>query len=47
MNAIHRRLCQSADGKRKLESTLLPLVLEGVNLGDYLLEIGPRPRAHN
>ena len=43
MNAIHRRLCQSADWKRKLENTLLPWVLEGVNLGDDMLEIGPGP----
>lgn len=43
MNAIHRWLCQSADWKRKLENTLLPWVLEGVNLGDDLLEVGPGP----
>ena len=43
MKAIHRRLCQSADWKRKLESTLLPWVLEGVDLGDDLLEVGPGP----
>ena len=43
MNRIHRWLCQSAVWKKALEGKLLPWVLEGINLGDDLLEVGPGP----
>lgn len=43
MNSIHRWLCRSALWRKALEQTLLPWALEGVDLGDNLLEIGPGP----
>ena len=42
MNAYHRWLCQSASWKAGLRQ-LLPWALEGVDLGDHILEIGPGP----
>ena len=42
MNAYHRWLCQSASWKAGL-GQLLPWALEGVDLGDHVLEIGPGP----
>lgn len=42
MNAYHRWLCQSASWKAGLQQ-LLPWALEGVDLGDHVLEIGPGP----
>lgn len=42
MNAYHRWLCQSATWKAGLQK-LLPWALEGLDLGDHLLEIGPGP----
>ena len=41
MNAYHRRLCASPDWARFVEDALLPWGLEGVELGDDVLEIGP------
>lgn len=43
MNIFHRRLCRSAKWKRKLSETILPFALDGVELGDNVLEIGPGP----
>jgi SAM-dependent methyltransferase len=43
MNRLHRWLCRSAAWKRALERTLLPWALDGVALGDDVLEIGPGP----
>lgn len=43
MNLIHRWLCRSAAWRQALERTMLPWVLEGIELGDDLLEIGPGP----
>ena len=43
MNGIHRWLCRSALWRRALEQALLPWALEGVTLGDDLLEVGPGP----
>ena len=43
MNLIHRWLCRSAGWRQALERTMLPWVLEGIELGDNLLEIGPGP----
>jgi len=42
MNAFHRWLCQSSLWKAGLER-LFPWVLEGIDLGDHVLEIGPGP----
>lgn len=43
MNLIHRWLCRSAGWRQALEQTMLPWALEGIELGDNLLEIGPGP----
>jgi ubiquinone/menaquinone biosynthesis C-methylase UbiE len=41
MNAFHRRFCASPDWANFVEGTLLPWGLDGVELGDDVLEIGP------
>jgi SAM-dependent methyltransferase len=41
MNRIHQLLCSSRRWADLVEDKLLPWVLEGVPLGDRLLEIGP------
>jgi hypothetical protein len=43
MNWFHRQVCRSGRWRRRLEKELLPWVLNGVELGDDLLEIGPGP----
>lgn len=43
MNLLHRWLCSSARWGRAVRETILPWALEGVDLGDDLLEIGPGP----
>ena len=43
MNIYHRWLCRSSGWKTALENTLLPWALDGVELGDHLLEVGPGP----
>jgi SAM-dependent methyltransferase len=42
MNWFHRQVCQSARWRRRIKS-LLPWALQGVELGDNVLEIGPGP----
>lgn len=41
MNAYHRRYCASPTWAATVEGTLLPWALNGVELGDDVLEIGP------
>lgn len=41
MNRIHNRICSSARWHRRVEQELVPWGLEGVELGDRVLEIGP------
>jgi ubiquinone/menaquinone biosynthesis C-methylase UbiE len=41
MNAYHRRFCASPDWATFVKETLLPWGLDGVDLGDDVLEIGP------
>ncbi|EXG81705.1 class I SAM-dependent methyltransferase [Cryptosporangium arvum] len=41
MNWFHRRLCSSDTWFAKVEETLLPWALKGVDLGADVLEIGP------
>jgi SAM-dependent methyltransferase len=41
MNAFHRHYCASAGWARRVADELLPWVLDGVGLGDDVLEIGP------
>ena len=43
MNWFHQQVCGSARWRRRLESELLPWALQGVQLGDDVLEIGPGP----
>jgi len=43
MNIIHHWICRSARWRKGLEQTLMPWALEGVDLGNNLLEIGPGP----
>lgn len=41
MNRIHRRLCSSKKWADRVEQKLLPWSLDGIELGDHALEIGP------
>jgi SAM-dependent methyltransferase len=43
MNWFHRRICRSGHWRRRMETDLLPWALQGVELGDDVLEIGPGP----
>lgn len=43
MNRIHRYLCRSAAWRKRLEQSILPWALQGVDLGDDVLEVGPGP----
>jgi ubiquinone/menaquinone biosynthesis C-methylase UbiE len=41
VNSAHSLICSSRWWRRKVEGSLLPWALAGVNLGDEVLEIGP------
>ncbi len=41
MNAAHNVLCASRRWQRRVERTLVPWGLEGVELGPRVLEVGP------
>lgn len=41
MNWIHRKLCKSAKWADSVETYLMPWALDGIDLGDEILEIGP------
>jgi ubiquinone/menaquinone biosynthesis C-methylase UbiE len=43
MNLIHRWLCGSAGWRETVERQILPWVLNGVDLGSDVLEVGPGP----
>ncbi|HEY5914013.1 MAG TPA: class I SAM-dependent methyltransferase [Verrucomicrobiae bacterium] len=43
MNWFHRQVCSSGRWRRRLERELLAWALQGVQLGDDVLEIGPGP----
>jgi len=43
MNHLHRWYCRSELWKRTLETEILPWALQGVELGEHVLEIGPGP----
>lgn len=43
MNRIHRWICGSDRWQSKLETEILPWALDGVDLGERVLEIGPGP----
>jgi ubiquinone/menaquinone biosynthesis C-methylase UbiE len=41
MNLIHSWICSSANWRRKVEQEVIPWALEGMQLGDDVLELGP------
>ncbi|WP_406477947.1 class I SAM-dependent methyltransferase [Streptomyces sp. NBC_01615] len=41
MNRAHRKLCSSEEWAQTTKNRILPWALEGVELGDDILEIGP------
>src|SRR3989337_2735933 len=43
MNLFHRWYCRSRGWARMMQGRVLPWVLEGLDLGDDVLEIGPGP----
>ena len=43
MNLVHRWLCRSARWRKVLGDIVVPWVLEGLDLGDQILEVGPGP----
>ncbi len=43
MNLFHRWYCNSSGWARNLQGTMMPWTLDGVDLGDNVLEIGPGP----
>jgi len=43
MNWFHRQVCRSGRWRQRVEQDLLPWALQGVELGDEVLEIGPGP----
>ena len=43
MNKAHLEFCSSPEWARLVEDELLPWVLDGCELGDHLLEVGPGP----
>src|SRR5436305_535299 len=43
MNWFHRQVCRSGRWRRRVEREILPWTLQGVELGDDVLEIGPGP----
>jgi ubiquinone/menaquinone biosynthesis C-methylase UbiE len=45
MNENHARVCPSPEWAEYLQGDVMPRVLEGVHLGDSMLEVGPGPGA--
>lgn len=45
MNAEHQALCSSADWSAYMRDTVVGPLLEGLDLGDNMLEVGPGPGA--
>ncbi len=43
MNRFHNWYCRSSLWRRTLHGSILPWALDGAQLGDHLLEIGPGP----
>jgi SAM-dependent methyltransferase len=41
MNLIHRRYCRSDKWAKAVEGSILPWALDGIDLGEDVLEIGP------
>jgi ubiquinone/menaquinone biosynthesis C-methylase UbiE len=43
VNLFHRWYCRSGRWARRLYAAILPTTLAGLDLGDYVLELGPGP----
>jgi ubiquinone/menaquinone biosynthesis C-methylase UbiE len=43
MNLAHRLLCSSNSWKKTVEAHVMPWVLEGIQMGSNVLEVGPGP----
>ena len=43
MNLLHRHMCRSAHWKKVVEAHILPWVLEDIDIGEHVLEVGPGP----
>lgn len=43
MNRLHRWYCKSDHWKQKATNEILPWALDGIDLGDAVLEVGPGP----
>ena len=43
MNAAHMEFCASEDWRKMVEEMVLPEALDGVDLGDDVIEVGPGP----
>jgi len=43
MNRVHRWLCASAHWQKTVETEIMPWVLDGIDLGSEVLEVGPGP----
>jgi ubiquinone/menaquinone biosynthesis C-methylase UbiE len=43
MNLAHRLMCSSKTWKRTVEAHIIPWVLEGLEMGSNVLEVGPGP----
>jgi SAM-dependent methyltransferase len=43
MNRLHRWYCRSGHWKRTVEGQILPWALDGIDLGESVLEVGPGP----
>jgi ubiquinone/menaquinone biosynthesis C-methylase UbiE len=43
MNFLHRRLCRSARWKTTVQTYILPWVLEDIDIGSNVIEVGPGP----
>lgn len=43
MNRLHRWYCKTGHWKRTVENQILPWALDGIDLGESVLEVGPGP----
>ena len=43
MNKLHLKLCSSAEWADTVSRFIIPWVLDGLDLGDNVLEVGPGP----
>ena len=43
MNEMHLKMCSSAEWAEAIERWIIPWVLESVELGDDVIEVGPGP----